>query len=413
MKTSLQTLLNLIKLDEQNNVTVEQQKIECYSCINNNNLVTNISEGTLTCIVCGNVIKQILEFDTEHKANEEGNLDAVGTAAINDFLPQSSCGTMLRGNYKNSINRIHTWTKMPYQERSLYYVLKIIEDKCEKGHILKCIEDDAKHLYNKIDKHKKTNGKRVIIRGVNRTSIIAACIYFACKLNAKIKSKKEISTLFNIHPKDLTKGCRLFRKYLSKSQYNYEPSPPEHYIIRFCNMIKLKKIYIEQAKQIANNVHKLNIASSHNPESIAASSILLVIYANKINMNKKQIIKSLGVSEVTITKTYDKIKDIYSILIDNSTVDKIYNIQNNLSNYVIPVNIAIDKSRIELEQAVVNINILTDDINTLYLDTYNMIMKCQIYKDQSMINFKLIMNEINTLYDDTSKIINLCKIRLK
>src|SRR3989344_4448243 len=355
MKTSLQTLLNLIKLDEQNNVTVEQQKIECYSCINNNNLVTNISEGTLTCIVCENVIKQILEFDTEHKANEEGNLDAVGTAAINDFLPQSSCGTMLRGNYKNSINRIHTWTKMPYQERSLYYVLKIIENK----------------------------------------------------------SKKEISTLFNIHPKDLTKGCRLFRKYLSKSQYNYEPSPPEHYIIRFCNMIKLKKIYIEQAKQIANNVHKLNIASSHNPESIAASSILLVIYANKINMNKKQIIKSLGVSEVTITKTYDKIKDIYSILIDNSTVDKIYNIQNNLSNYVIPVNIAIDKSRIELEQAVVNINILTDDINTLYLDTYNMIMKCQIYKDQSMINFKLIMNEINTLYDDTSKIINLCKIRLK
>ena len=39
---------------------------------------------------------------------------------------------------------LHGWSAMPYKERSLNEVFKIIQAKCHKGNILKCIEDDAK-----------------------------------------------------------------------------------------------------------------------------------------------------------------------------------------------------------------------------------------------------------------------------
>ena len=52
---------------------------------------------------------------------------------------------------------------------------KKITQKCSEGKIMKCIEDDAKIMYNNICdcKHMtgKNKGKNIIIRGINRESL--------------------------------------------------------------------------------------------------------------------------------------------------------------------------------------------------------------------------------------------------
>ena len=65
---------------------------------------------------------------------------------------------------------------MPYKERSLYKVFGYIEDICNKNNIPLKIIEESKALYSIISKTK-------ISRGNNRDGIIAASLYFSCKLN--------------------------------------------------------------------------------------------------------------------------------------------------------------------------------------------------------------------------------------
>ena len=113
---------------------------------------------------------------------------------------------------------------MPYKERSLHQVLKEIQEKCRLASILKCIEDDAKILYKNISETTYTEGnnkgKPIIIRGKNRKSLIAACIFFACKRKGDTRSPKEIAKLFELKDTEITKGCKTFLK-MRKSK-NFE-----------------------------------------------------------------------------------------------------------------------------------------------------------------------------------------------
>ena len=69
--------------------------------------------------------------------------------SISQLLPQSSTATTISGNCSSRIKTLHGWSAMPYKERSLNEVFKIIAAKCQQGNILKCIEDDAKIMYKK------------------------------------------------------------------------------------------------------------------------------------------------------------------------------------------------------------------------------------------------------------------------
>jgi len=219
---------------------------------------------------------------------------------------------------------------MPYKERSLHHVLKYIHEKCQKGNIMKCIEDDARILYKNIKDAKhpsgKNKGKMVIIRGDNKDSLIAACVLFACKKNHETRSPKEIAKLFDIKYKSMTRGCKKFYKLLSMTplDYSIEISDPVHFITRFCRSLHIHKNYVEKCIEITNNIQKLKIASTHTPFSIANSSVLLVSdFYKELNIDRKVVASTFGVSEVTIIKTYKKLNKYKKIITDTDLTNKI------------------------------------------------------------------------------------------
>ena len=81
---------------------------------------------------------------------------------INPMLPQSSLGTTITRRCK--IQTLHRWSAMPYKERSKYIVLKEIENKCKQANIIKCIEDDAKIIFNNKKRQLKFKFKSLIPR---------------------------------------------------------------------------------------------------------------------------------------------------------------------------------------------------------------------------------------------------------
>lgn len=315
--------------DNKVNSNSENKITECFNC-NDTNIIEDYTQGNLVCKNCGQVLDGVIDFNPEWKQfDDDDKANARCGMPINIHLPQSSLGTTFTGGGRNRIKILHGWNSMPYNERSLNNEFKKIKDVCLKGNILKCVEDDAIIMYRLANESKIINNKKtraVITRGINRISISAACVFFACSRNEVIRTSKEIANLYNISDTEMNRGCKNLLKLLKNKNVHMKmgTSKPENFIKRYCDKLKIKNIFAIEAIKIAKNVEKLNIASGHTPYSTAAASILLMsdIY-NLKTITKKKLAKEFNISDVTITKTYKEIQPHNEVLISDNKTNKI------------------------------------------------------------------------------------------
>tara|TARA_A100001015_G_C14948346_1_gene695627 strand:- start:226 stop:1167 length:942 start_codon:yes stop_codon:yes gene_type:complete len=300
--------IELLSMLDDNTDSIKENKNKCSNC-DGNKFITHTSGGYMVCHDCGQIKEYIIDNNPEwRKYNNTRSYMERCTVATNPYLPKSSLGTSIGGNFRSRLKMLHTWTSMPYKERSLNNVLKEIKVRCNKGNIYKCIQDEASIMYKGIDDchylKGPSKGKPIITRGANRRSLIAACVYFACKLRNESRSIREIGNIFELDYTEVTRGCKTFLKLrkLMKIQYKFNPSSPDHFIPRFCKKLNIKKKFADEAVKIAKNTHKLNIASVHTPLSIATGAMLIMAEEHKLPLTKKVISDNFGVSDVTVTK---------------------------------------------------------------------------------------------------------------
>jgi len=319
--------------DSNDTLSVENICMEC----NSDNIVFDSVTGTYTCKDCGSEVYHYMDKSPEWNNFDDGNNDSARCGApTNVFLPQSSLGTRIGGKGAARIKMLQKWNQMPYKERSLYQVIKEIEVRCEKYNVPKSVVDNAKILYKhisncKISDKKKVQAdpnKNIIIRGNNRQSIKAACVYYGAKIQKFPRSAKEVAEIFEISLPQLTKGCRRFVEILRKNpgNFNLENNQMDDYIERYSNKLKLNKNHVEDAKKICRNIVKLDLATNHQPVSIAAVSMIIMIQFYKLTISRKTISEIFEISEVTTSKVYKKIEKYQQILLDDSLVEEILTI---------------------------------------------------------------------------------------
>ena len=290
----------------------------CKNCNSDNYIVKDISNGIVVCSNpdCGTVIRNLFDKSPEWNCYN-GEVRGMNRCSmpINKLLPQSSLGTTIASKSRSCrIRVINNWLKMPYKERSLYLVFRYIDERCRKAKLYKCIADDAKILYKIVNeaKHKEgiNKGKKKIIRGRNKQSLIAVCVFYACKKRNKTRSQKEIARIFNLRNTDITKGFKTFSDLQEniKMNYNFDYSMPEHFIYRHCQRLHINKKYVEQAIEITKNIQRLKIATEHTPLSVASGTVFLITKLNELSVTKKKIAREFEVSEVTITKVLEKLE---------------------------------------------------------------------------------------------------------
>jgi len=387
----------------------KKKKLFCESC-NNDDLVEDTSQGILVCKTCGQVVANLMDTGAEWTQYNDDNKKDMNRCShpISQLLPQSSTATTIAGSCSSRIKTLHGWSAMPYKERSLNEVFKIIQKKCMIGKIMRCIEDDAKIMYKNISDCKHISGKNkdkaIIIRGKNRISVIASCLLFACRKKDKTRSPKEIAELFDLKYTEITKGCKIFQKLakLKNMELKFNSTKPEHFIIRFCDELKIKKEYTDQAIQISNNVQKLQIASVHTPLSLATGSIYLMIHLNNLPIQKKVIADKFNVSQVTIAKAFKKLEPFMNLLTNNE-------ICNRLSVEIKKYQDQIDLPE-ELKSKFVRFNIdIKKSLDKEYSIVYNILDK---QEEKYNINTKLII-EHDIEIDNKMKQIDNEYVRLK
>jgi transcription initiation factor TFIIB len=331
-------ILDQIKKDNHSetidDIVSETDAIVCKDC-GSTNLTEDQNTSVIVCSDCGMINEEILDHGPEWRQynNDDNRGEGVNRCGCpsNFFFPKSSQGTIMTGSTSNRLKRKQKWNSMVYKERSLNYVFEGISAVCAKNGLPKIITDTAKILYKNLSdcKHKTgpNAGKQIIIRGDNRLSIIAACVYRACEQNKMPRSVKEIARFFNLDEKKVTKGNKQYVKILKNAEDQAmvtaqldNNSSAEDFIKRHWSK-RIPKEAMDLAVTIANNCCRMKLASDHNPQSIAAGAMLLMVEYSNLNIDKKSIAKLLETTDVTIGKIYHKIAPYADALVDNEATD--------------------------------------------------------------------------------------------
>lgn len=311
------------------------KKKTCKSCKSEKLVVDNI-KGYVVCAECAVINQEFLDENPEFTKDDEnnGNGSARYGCPSNYFFPKSALGTKIASKGYNKVSAMQRQGQMPYREKSLLEVLERIQCKCKKYGVTQTIIDSAKILYKKVSDCKhirgKRKGKNMIMRCINRRSMIAACVFYACKMQKEPRSPKEIADIYELEIKHVHRGCRKILDYidLNSTFYQIRNSQAADFIERLAKKLDVDKKYIDLAKDVCNNIHKLDIASNHEPPSVAAGCILLVANTCNINISKKQISTIFDISDVTISKTYRKIHPYYKIILNNKVTDLVLQKKN-------------------------------------------------------------------------------------
>ena len=334
----IDNLLLGFNLNVQNNssdpINIDDTKTICISCKSDRLIIDN-TKGYLVCQDCAVINEEFLDKNVEFSNEQNGN-SRYGCPS-NYFFPKSALGTKICSKGYNRVAILQRQGQMPYREKSLLEVLEErIQTKCKKYNVTQTIIDSAKILYKKVSDCKHTKGKRkgkhMIMRCINRRSMIAACVFYACKLQKEPRSPKEVADIYDLEIKHVNRGCRKFIDYIDLSTIFFEikSSQSFDFIERFAKKLSIDKQYINIAKDISTNIHKLGLASTHEPPSVAAGCILLVANMYHVDINKKQISDIFGISDVTISKTYRKIFPYHKIIMNNKVTELILEKKNNM-----------------------------------------------------------------------------------
>ena len=319
-----------------NTITTESESdtTSCKVC-GSELLIEDFKTHVIVCSHCGIVNKELFDNGPEWRNynNEDSYKDGVDRCGCptNFFFPKSFQGTIIGSSCSSRLKRKQKWNSMVYKERSLNNVFIIMTDICAENNIPKIIVDTAKILYKELRdcKHRygTNKGKQIIIRGINRTSIIAACVLKACEINKSPRTTKEIAQIFNIEEKKVNKGKNQYEKIMknanSTNLLQNSNNETEDFIKRHCQKLKISAADTTIATTIAHNCCRMKLASDHNARSIGAGAILVMVEYRELDVDKKDIARLFGTSDVTISKIYAKLAPYVRALIDDEITDHI------------------------------------------------------------------------------------------
>ena len=335
--TELDNLLLGVDIDTK--IDPIYNKVSCKAC-KSPNLVTDNIKGYIVCTDCAMINEEFLDEKPDIINNDsEGNGNSRYGAPSSFFFPKASLGTKIVSKGYNRLSLLQRQGQMPYKEKSLMGVLETIQSKCKKYGVTQPIIDSAKILYKKVSESVHSKGKRkgknIILRCINRRSMIAACLFNACKLQNESRSPKEIADIYDLEIKHVNRGCRKFCDIIDAYTlftHQIKNSESFDFIERFAKKLNIDQMYIDISKNVSDNIHKLDLATTHEPPSVAVGCILLVTQYYNIPLSKKQIADIFQISDVTISKTLRKIWPYREILLNNEITELVLEKSNNSRN---------------------------------------------------------------------------------
>ncbi|CAH1762382.1 3777_t:CDS:1 [Entrophospora sp. SA101] len=266
------------------------------------NIVEEFANGDLVCGDCGLILgDRIIDTRSEWRtfANDEGDDPSRVGAAANPLLEGSQLDTVISRRDGGSgtardLNRVHGRANAVKGEKNLIQAYKEIAAMSDAMDLPKVIADVAKQLYRRAEEEK-------LLRGKSTESIIAACIFIACRKQNVPRTFKEIHAKTRVPKKDIG---RCFKILTGTFETNVPTMVSEDLMSRFCSMLRLKMKTEKAALELTTRTKELGTLAGKSPVSVAAACIYMASCLYQQPKSPKDVAEVTGVSEATIKNSY-------------------------------------------------------------------------------------------------------------
>ena len=161
------------------------------------------------------------------------------------------------------------------------------------------VRDEASRVYNYVL-------QRGLVRGISMESVIAACIYAACRSYNIPRTLDEISEASDVERKEIG---RTYRFIVRKLKIKVKPSSPKDYISRFSSILHLSPKTQNQALKILKKAEVSELTSGRGPAGIAAAALYVAALMNDEKKTQREVADVAGITEVTIRNRYKELTE--------------------------------------------------------------------------------------------------------
>lgn len=268
----------------------------CGNC-DSADLVHCAADGDIVCRECGAVVEGHTIDESGERVYDESDsrVGAPGDAT-------ATAGLHIRGALPRRFHRLD----VPYSERCMQQVFSDISRVCSTQlRLTPNIVDSAKELYKDI------KDKR-ISRGSVHKALVAASVYFACKLQKQegvSRRKLEICNAFAVEERSFSNACKLVKDLLSDKAYHkglFETMDSNDLIVRAADGFgyprERKYALIKAVRALDDRVRAAGVLHGKHPSSVVAALFQVVCERDGYDVSRKDICSICGVSAVTLAK---------------------------------------------------------------------------------------------------------------
>ena len=159
------------------------------------------------------------------------------------------------------------------------------------------VKDEAARVYNFVL-------QRGLVRGRSMESVIAACIYAACRSYSIPRTLDEIANASDVERKEIG---RTYRFIMRKMGIRVKPSSPKDYISRFASILHLSPKTQNNALKILKKANISELTSGRGPAGIAAAALYVSALLNDEKKTQREVADVAGITEVTIRNRYKEL----------------------------------------------------------------------------------------------------------
>jgi transcription initiation factor TFIIIB Brf1 subunit/transcription initiation factor TFIIB len=288
-------------------------------------------EDLIVCSGCGDVLERLIDLGAEYRFfghDDRSSIDPCRVGApVDKRFPSSTLGTIIlsrssggpasAGKAMARIRRYHTWSMIPYKERSLLQVFEQFALTATNFGINTRAIDTAKELYIQLVEHCDR-------RGMSRNCVVASSIYASLKMVGEPRKPKEIADMFHLTTAQFTKSYKYFQEVLAlakqRGQIADALAPASQASTRASDYIThpLSKLpvargqYTEiqfKAMAVADKAEDILVSPENMPPSLAAGVLAFVLSRmNYADIPLARIASVCNVSEGTLTKCLKRLE---------------------------------------------------------------------------------------------------------
>jgi len=159
------------------------------------------------------------------------------------------------------------------------------------------VRDESSRIYNFVL-------QRGLVRGRSMESVIAACIYAACRSYDIPRTLDEISQASDVERKEIG---RTYRFIIRRLNIKVTPSSPKDYISRFSSILHLSPKTQNEALKILKRAEIAELTSGRGPAGIAAAALYVAALLNDEKKTQREVADVAGITEVTIRNRYKEL----------------------------------------------------------------------------------------------------------